>query len=304
MWCARDTVPTVSSLFPAEQEIDGLLTGPESISWQYGSDPRLYLVMLYPLLLQVAHPVVAAGVRDFSDFEGRPWDRLLGTLDYVTMLIYGGRDAVPMGRRLRAMHKRFRGVREDGSPYYALEPDAYAWVHATLILSYVDGHARFARPMNPGQRERFLQEYLGLGRLIGVREGELPGDWTGFRRYADAMIDEQLGPTESVSTVLRAVRDPKRPPLPIPGSLWRGIRVPARRALWLGSVGLLPDRLRERLGIPWSAADAHQFRLLGAATRACTPLMPRALRTIGPAQLRMRREAMERGPLGPHAAES
>jgi uncharacterized protein (DUF2236 family) len=294
----------MASLFPAEEEIDGLLTGPESISWQYGSDPRLYLVMLYPLLLQVAHPVVAAGVRDFSDFEARPWDRLLGTLDYVTMLIYGGRDAVGMGRRLRAMHKRFRGTREDGRPYYALEPEAYAWVHATLILSYVDGHAQFARPMNPDQRQRFLGEYLGLGRLIGVREGDLPDDWAAFRRYTDAMIDEQLGPTQSVTTVLRAVRDPKAPPLPIPRSVWRGIRVPARRALWLGSVGLLPDRLRDRLGIPWSSSDARQFRRLGAATRACTPLMPPALRTVGPAQLRMRRRAMQHGPLGPNAAES
>ncbi len=45
-----------SSLFPAESELGGLLVGPESVSWRYTSDARLYLVMLYPLLLQVAHP--------------------------------------------------------------------------------------------------------------------------------------------------------------------------------------------------------------------------------------------------------
>ena len=55
---------------------------------------RLYAVMLYPLLLQVAHPTVAAGVRDYSDFERRPWDRLMRTLDYVSLLVYGGPDAI------------------------------------------------------------------------------------------------------------------------------------------------------------------------------------------------------------------
>ena len=70
--------------------------------------------MLYPLLLQVAHPTVGAGVRDYSDFERRPWNRLLRTIDYVTLLVYGGGDAAPAGRRLRELHKRFKGTREDG----------------------------------------------------------------------------------------------------------------------------------------------------------------------------------------------
>lgn len=276
------------------------MVGPDSVSWRYGSDPRLYLVMLYPLLLQVAHPVVSAGVQDFSDFEARPWQRLLGTLDYVTLLIYGGPDAVQAGRQLREMHKRFHGIRPDGRPYSALEPAAYAWVHATLLDSYITGHAQFGRPMAPWERDRFVREYRGLGRLIGVRESELPDSWGEFRRYLDATIDEQLIATASVASVLRAIEEAKPPPLPIPSVLWRAIRVPARRALWLGGVGLVPPRLRERLGIVWTAADEQQFRRLGRAARACTPLMPPGLRTIGPGQLRLRRRAVARGPLGPN----
>lgn len=281
---------------PVQHEV---LVGPESVSWRYGSDPRLYLVMLYPLLLQVAHPVVSAGVQDFSDFEARPWQRLLGTLDYVTLLIYGGADAIEAGRRLREMHKRFRGVRPDGRRYSALEPSAYAWVHATLLDSYITGHAQFGRPMGRPERDRFVREYRGLGRLIGVRESELPDTWTDFRRYFESMIDEQLTPTASVTSVLRAIQEAKPPPLPVPSPVWRAVRVPARRALWLGGVGLVPERLRERLGIEWTAADERQFRLLGRAARSCTPLMPPGLRTIGPTQLRLRRRAVARGPLGP-----
>ena len=286
------------SLFPNDEEIPRLLVGPDSVTWRFGSDPRLYFVMLYPLLLQVAHPVVGAGVRDYSDFSARPWNRLLGTLDYVSLLIYGGDDTVAMGRKLRALHKRFRGVRDDGEPYYALEPDVYAWVHATLIESYVTGHEHFGRPMSESEREQFYREYRGLGRFVGVREGDLPADWAGFRNYRDHVIDEQLVPTESVRQVLCTVRDPARPPIPLPDALWKTLRVPARRALWLGGIGLMAPKLRERLGIPWSARDAAQFRRLSAASRKFTPLMPERLRTVGPMQLRMRRRAIARGPLG------
>src|SRR5436309_13412262 len=108
------------SLFPSDDELGQVLVGEDSVAWRYCSDARLYLVMLYPLLLQVAHPTVGAGVRDFSDFERRPWQRLLRSLDWVSLLIYGGNDAVAAGRRLRAVHKEFRGTREDGKPYYAL----------------------------------------------------------------------------------------------------------------------------------------------------------------------------------------
>ncbi len=287
-----------ATLFPSETEIERLLVRPESVTWRFASDVRLYAVMLYPLLLQVAHPTVGAGVRDYSDFEHRPWDRLMRTLDYVSLLVYGGPDAIAAGRRLRAIHKGFQGTRPDGQRYYALEPHAYAWVHATLLESYVAGHAHFGRPMSPGELETFYREYRGLGRLIGVREGDLPGDWAGFRRYFDETSENELERTVSVDRVLGSVRNAARPPGPIPDALWRAARLPAGRALWLGGIGLVEPRLRERLGIPWTRSDEAAFGLLGRLSRGVAPMLPKRLKVMGPAQLRWRREAIARGPLG------
>jgi uncharacterized protein (DUF2236 family) len=293
-----------TTLFPSEDEVQRLLVGPESVTWRFASDARLYAVMLYPLLLQVAHPTVGAGVRDYSDFESRPWDRLLRTIDYVSLLVYGGEEAAPAGRRLRAIHKGFRGTREDGRPYYALEHDSYAWVHATLLETYVRGHERFGRPMTPAEIDTFYREYRGLGRLIGVREGDLPPDWDSFRLYFDEVTRTVLVRTESVGRVLRSVTNAARPPLPIPDSLWRAARLPAARLLWLGGVGLMDPALRDRLGIPWRRRDDLAFRALARSSRGIEPLMPRRLRVMGPTQLRWRREAIARGPLGPRGDES
>jgi uncharacterized protein (DUF2236 family) len=274
-----------------------LVVGPDSVCWRTVSDPRLYLGMLYPLLLQVAHPSVDAGVRDFSDFDRRPWQRLLRTLDYVSLLVYGGEQAIVAGRRLRALHARFRGVRDDGVPYHALEPRAYAWVHATLLQSVVSGHRVFGQPMRGRQLERFYEEYRGLGALIGVDLHELPDSWRGFNDYFAGVSRSDLEPTESVRRVLRAVQLAPPPLGAIPGPVWALLRMPARRALWLGGVGQLSPQLRCRLEIEWSRGDQRELTVLGHLTRSLTPLMPSPLRVTGPAQLRLRQRVIADGPL-------
>lgn len=278
------------SLFPTDAELDEIIVGPDSVSWRRTSDARLYLAMLYPLLLQVAHPTVGAGVCDYSDFEHRPWERLLRTIDYVSVLVYGGREAARAGRSLRAMHSRIKGVRPDGQRYSALDPEAYAWVHATLIDTYVSGHARFGSPLSREETERFYGEYRRLGRLIGVREHDLPPTWGAFRWYFQRMLEQELEPTESVGQVLRMIRDVPAPPAPLPNPVWRALRIPASRALWLGGIGLLSPAVRRRLGLNWSRLDEAQFRALGGASRALTAVMPERLQITGPAQLRWRRK--------------
>jgi uncharacterized protein (DUF2236 family) len=289
---------SVESPIVDREAAQALLVGPESACWRYASDARLYLVMLYPLLLQVAHPTVAAGVRDFSDFDKRPWERLLRTLDYVSLLVYGGPDAIAAGRRLRALHKGFRGELGDGQRYYALEPQAYAWVHATLLHTYVAGHEHFGQPMEPTEIESFYREYRGLGRLIGVRPRDLPDSWREFCAYFAEVSRTELVPNETVDRVLRAVQLSGPPVVPIPDLLWRALRIPARRATWIGGVGLITPELRSRLNVPWTERDERAFQNLGRLTRAMSPAMPQRLRILGPTQLRLRRRAIARGPLG------
>ena len=45
------------------------------------------------LLLQLAHPLVAAGVAEHSDFRADPWRRLDGTLRSYLRIVYGSTPA-------------------------------------------------------------------------------------------------------------------------------------------------------------------------------------------------------------------
>jgi uncharacterized protein (DUF2236 family) len=212
-------------------------------------------------------------------------------------MTYGGPGAAATtGRRLREMHKQIKGTAPDGRRYHALEPEPYAWVHATLVDGIVTGHARFGRPLSPTQVERLYREWLALGRVIGVRDGDLPDDWRGFRDYFDRMVAERLEDNDVIHGVLDTLMQPARPPVPLLGEgAWRMARFPMARLFRLATVVLLPPLLRERCGLEWSRARERELRALGATSRAATPLLPKRLRNVGPAYLRWRREALARG---------
>src|SRR3981081_1240376 len=164
----RSMVTRPAPLLPAPGEWHALGPHPGTITWRRASDARVSLAAGYALLLQVSHPTVGAGVSEHSEFRRDPWGRLLRTLDYTYTMVYGGPSAAgEMGRRIRGFHRCIRGapppagggaprpggfhrclrgVAPDGRPYNALEPGAYAWVHATLAEAIVLAHERFGRP--------------------------------------------------------------------------------------------------------------------------------------------------------------
>jgi uncharacterized protein (DUF2236 family) len=293
------TTSTIASdgVLPEHEEAVKLVPPPGSVTWRRAGDARLMIGAGYALLLQVAHPVVGAGVHEHSNFREDPWGRLVRTLDYTNTLVYGTpEDAVKMGRWVHEMHKRIKGTDRHGRRYFALDPEAYPWVHATLADAIVAGHARFGRPMNRAEVNDFYAEWLDLGRLLGIREGVLPGDWPGFRRYFDQMVAERLELTDAVHDVLAALKEPKIPPnLSLPEGAWRAARFPAARLSALATIGMLPPVLRERFGLKWSRAQELELRALGAASRSATPMMPTSLRRMGPAWLDRRRDAIVRG---------
>ena len=267
-----------------------------SIAWRYASDARTFLGAGAALILQVAHPTVAAGVREHSNFEEDPWGRLLRTLDHVNLLLYGGPEAAAAtGRRLRDMHKRIKGTAPDGRRYHALEPEAYAWVHATLAWVIVDAHRQFGRRMSTAQAERFYEQWRALGLLFGVRERDLPDGWGAFEAYVERMVDERLQDSDVVQTVLRTLAAPSEPPAAwLPDAAWRVLRLPAARTLELATTAIVPSTLRARIGLRLSERDRVELGLLGALSRRATPVMPARLRRVGPSYLEWRQDAIER----------
>jgi uncharacterized protein (DUF2236 family) len=286
-------------ILPSREQVDELIPPRGGIIRRISGDARIFGASGYALLLQVTHPSVGAGVSQHSNFKEDPWGRLLRTLDYTSSVIYGGPDlAWEVGRRVREMHKRIKGVRPDGERYHALEPAPYAWVHATLAEAIVRAHNLFCRPaLGPAETDEFWAEWRRMGRLIGVRYEDLPETWPGLLSYFDRMVEDELEDTEAAQDVLTSLIEPTAPPLPglRRDWVWRVVSWPSTKAGSLATLGMLPPNLRERLGVEWTPSRERRFRRMAALTRRARPLMPPQARNFGPHYLRWRQKAIERG---------
>ena len=230
------------------------------------------------MLLQVAHPLVAAGVVQHSDFRRDLWRRLIRTLGALYLITYGSKEeADRAGQAVQAVHEHVRGETLDrlgrfpaGTRYSASDPELQLWVHATLVESSLAAYQRFVRGLAHEEQERYYREMSVVAHLFGVPADVLPRSFSEFREYFSAQI---AGDTITVTLPARAVADvivEARLPTPM------RVLVPAHR---LATAGLLPERLRHEYGLRWSALHELALPLAARSMRlAATPVLLAARR--------------------------
>lgn len=231
------------------------------------------------LLLQIAHPSVAAGVAEHSTFEQDPISRLRGTLITTMDLVFGdGRRAEAAVHRLNSVHA---GVRGEG--YRALDPELLLWVQVTLIRTSVEAYQHWVGRLTAAEREQFWQEARVVGTRLGIPLTQSPADWPALRAYWARMLSED-GPIHPTPTARRLMPMILRPPLPlVPGSVVDLLGMPG--------MALVPPGLREEFGIRWAAADDVVARGMSLAVRGWTAAVPVTLRQMPQARAAYRRIA-------------
>jgi uncharacterized protein (DUF2236 family) len=246
------------------------------LAWRLGLSRASLLLAGRALLLQVSHPVIGAGVRDFSTFRADPWGRLDRTLASLLTQLFGGADAVGEARRLWALHGSISGTGFDGLPYRALDPEAYAWVHLSNFDTVITYHRLLARPLNDGDLATYYAEWRQVGLVLGVREGHMPSDVAGLGRYLDGMVADRLGSNDTVVELLETLSLGSVPPPSrlLPPLLWRAVRPFGGQVLHDVTVGTLPPALRHKLGLVWSARQQRTLERRAGAIRAVSLLIP------------------------------
>src|SRR6266540_2303101 len=83
------------------------LYGPGSVTWRVNGEGVLMLGGPRALLMQIAHPSVAAGVARFSDFPADAFARLWRTLDAMLAVSFGDSEqATRAVEGVTAVHRR------------------------------------------------------------------------------------------------------------------------------------------------------------------------------------------------------
>jgi uncharacterized protein (DUF2236 family) len=268
--------------------VDAGLFGPGSVTWRINREQALLLGGGCALLEQLAHPLVAAGVSDHSDFRSDPLKRLRRTLDATLAIVFGTTDeAHTAAAGIRAVHSRVQGTLPEntgrfdaGTSYSAEEPSLLAWVNATLFDTSVRTYELLFGPLPSADLDRYYDESREVAGIIGVPDAHMPATIEGFREWWSKMLrggDVAIG--AQGRELAEAVLTPKL----------RFVPRPAFAPLTLFTVGLLPEPVRERYGFRWSNAKERAFRGSVTAIGAAVKALPARVRLFPQARAAERR---------------
>jgi len=255
--------------------------GPRSVTWQIDREAAIFLGAGRALLLQLAHPWVAAAIEQHSDAFADPIGRFHRTFSVVFSMVFGSLDqSLSAARRLHRRHAEIKGQLRSaagpfpvGSCYCANAVPALRWVHATLIETALLAYGQVLPPLTAEQREHYYGESRLFAALFGIPDDCLPHDWTAFSGYTSAMVQsDTLIVTDQARIMARRLMAGADTWLPIPTSY---------QAL---TVALLPSQIREGFGFPYGAAEQRAVRQLITRIRRVYPFLPARLRYVGPYQ--------------------
>jgi uncharacterized protein (DUF2236 family) len=245
---------------------DASIFPPDSAIWRISREHALVLGGPAAAILQIAHPQVALGVAEHSDFKNDSLSRLTRTLDAVYTITFSPRAEVEaMAERVRRSHAPVHG--EKPQRYSAFSLDAQMWVLATLIALGTQSFERFVGPLSRADREAHYRDMRVFGTFFGLPAEYGPqtlGEFADY--YAEMIASPVLGSLPISRELARHVAFPRRPRL--------------LRALWpvsgLMTREFLPSPVRERLG--FAAPSGLESHLIDQVVAVVLPYLPPELR--------------------------
>ena len=223
------------------------------------------------ILLQLAHPSVAAGVHQHSAFRGSllaSVRRLQSTVGAMLALTFGEtEDMITAAAGINAIHDRVRGRASDGSreTYSAHDPDLQRWVHATLLDSVPLIYEQLVGPLTVAERDQYCSEAAIMEPLLGMPAGWLPRTSAQVDTYMREMLaGKSLVVTDTSRMLARALLYPPQ---------WYAVW-PAFRVLQLITIGTLPPSIRQAYGFEWRARDAGALARWTTLLRTSQRLLP------------------------------
>lgn len=243
---------------------------PNSVARRIDRETFLLLGGTAALLLQVAHPQVAAGVDQHSDFRRDPLGRLLRTLNTTLAIVYGTTpEARAALRRTDRRHASVRGATVGARPYAAQDPGLVVWVQVTLFLTSLRLYEAVLGRLTDSDRETYWDEACFVASQLGATDAALPHGYTGVLRYEGEMLAREVIPDATAVAVAGAVL---RPFPWLPGAVtW---------PLEALTAGLLPPPIRAALGLRWRTRDRLTHRFVLTALRWLVPVLPYRLRFV------------------------
>tara|TARA_R110002096_G_scaffold215310_9_gene403100 strand:+ start:7851 stop:8705 length:855 start_codon:yes stop_codon:yes gene_type:complete len=258
----------------------------ESEMWKINHERCGLLFGPAAAILQIAHPRIAQGVADHSDFEFDTVGRLRRTLASTNRIAFGTiKDAEHTKERLKSVHQQVQGRTSDtmeGPPSYsAFEPDLLLWVLGTLIMAALQGHELARGPLPADRKDGFYHDMRRFGTYFGLKKDFGPSDFRAFQDYYQEMLSgDLLGSHPLCEKLTHSIVYPE-------DSLETKV---LGQVLAFLPIETLPADLLPRLGLASTRSTRIKFRFLKKLLPSIYTAIPKILRLYPESQERLKRE--------------
>ena len=237
------------------------------------------------LLMQIAHPKIAAGVAAHSHFQKDPLLRLRRTMNTMWSVVF---DEIDEARRsldrVKNIHRSVQGqfLHPNSEPpltYSALDPELLLWVHATLVDSALATYEHFVGSLPPAAKVEYYNDTKKLALLFDVPPALVPNSLEEFFSYVERMLSgPEINVTSTAESLARDILDPPS---------W--VLQPARPLFTFITAALLPPALRHSYNLPWDERKQKWFTRFSACVRTILPCLPAILRIVPQARAAQKR---------------
>jgi uncharacterized protein (DUF2236 family) len=228
------------------------------------------------VIMQLALLPVGRGVAESPVESGRvdkhPIKRLRTTMSFLALAILGTEDERrKLRREIDRQHRQVRSGPDDPVAYNAFDPELQLWVAACLWRGTEDA----LNWLYPGLADEQLESCYAwaerFGTTLQVRPGMWPADRAAFEAYWQDGI-ARIRMDDVTRRYLQNLTLMRRLPAPL--------RAVANRTVSTLTLGFLPERFRDELGLPWTSRDQARFDRMAGLLAAVNRASPRFLRRL------------------------
>ena len=231
-------------------------SGPDSLTWRFFGDNRMALLGPRAAVLQNMLPALGQGVEDHSVWFAETLARLRRSIPPIFNTVYGA-DPETSGHEVRDFHRPIKGRLPDGYAVQRAQP-GHLLLGARLLRGAPDHRHRHLHPTAQPRGEG--ADLRGVDHLVRAVRRELASVRRAPTRSSRPTSStpwtsgwSRTGPRRTAwATRPRAGRDPKRIPRPV----WWLVKRPVNAVSSSITIGGLPPRAREILGLPWDETAA------------------------------------------------
>src|SRR5688500_1126117 len=244
---------------------DHVRPGPGSVTWKINREMIVIAGWGRAVLMQLAHPAIAAGIHDHSSaLRGgflSGFKRLHSTVGAMLSLTFGDTEQmISAAAGINTIHDRVKG-----RTYSAHDPNLQRWVHATLLESIPLTYEALVGPLTPRERDQYFTEAAIMEPLLAMPAGWLPRNSAQLDAYMrDMLAGGSIVVTDTSRKLARAVLYPPK---------WY-LAWPLLRPMQLLTIGSLPPSIREAYGFEWRARDARAFARWTTFIRTLLRVLP------------------------------